>query len=139
MSKLAAVPNNHLKVSGRSGALRECSGAIRDGSCNGEVFLPRTIRKRIVAPVMDEFLTFRHDYFEIPGTLAVAFECALDKRPGSRGGGANDCAPVPRITVEFTDLIACLFSFNSEGGAIHALNTSRKETYLRLGAINNLQ
>ena len=41
--------------------------------------------------------------------------------------------------VEFTDLIACLFSFYSEGGAIHALNTSRKETYLRLGAINNLQ
>ena len=42
--------------------------------------------------------------------------------------------------VEFTDLIASsipseLLQF--ERGAIHALNTSRKETYLRLGAINN--
>ena len=46
---------------------------------------------------------------------------------------------ISQASVEFTDLIACLFSFYSEGGAIHALNTSRKETYLRLGAINNLQ
>jgi len=42
--------------------------------------------------------------------------------------------------VEFSDLIASselLLILLFERGAIHALNTLRKETYLHLGAINN--
>jgi len=46
---------------------------------------------------------------------------------------------VTQCNVEFTDLIASSELLQFERGATHALNTSRKETYLRLGAINNLQ
>jgi len=41
--------------------------------------------------------------------------------------------------VEFTDLIASSISLIEKWGAITALNTQRKQTYLHLGAINNLQ
>jgi len=45
-----------------------------------------------------------------------------------------------RNSVEFTDLIASSSSIEKGGGGgITALNTQRKQAYLRLGAINKLQ
>ena len=46
---------------------------------------------------------------------------------------------VTQCNVEFTDLIASSISLIEKWGAITALNTQRKQTYLHLGAINNLQ
>ena len=59
--------------------------------------------------------------------LSVQFGCGIDWTDW------GVCA------VEFSDLIASSIFFLLKAGTINALNTPRKETYLHMGAINNLQ